>query len=117
MKKMVLKVAIEDEKRKRRAMRAVAAVEGVESVTVDMKERKITVIGEADPVDVAKKLMKLGFTELLSVGSANEEKAAAETPAVVYHHQLNPNYVYGPYEGYSSYTVVRDEDPNGCTIC
>jgi hypothetical protein len=49
--------------------------------------------------------------------SSHKEKAAAETPAVVYDHQLNPNYVYGPYEGYSSYTVVRDEDPNGCTIC
>ena len=74
-------------------------------------------IGEAEPVLLAKKLLKLEFTELLRVGSGNEEKVTAETPAVVYDHQLNPNYVHGPYEGYSSYTVVRDEDPNGCTIC
>jgi len=74
MKKMVLKVAIDDEKSKRRVMQTVAGVEGVESVSVDMKEKKITVIGEADPVSLTIKLRKFGFTELLSVGPAKEEK-------------------------------------------
>jgi len=73
---MVLRVAIDDEKSKRKAMTVVAAVQGkhqssilhcnfllqcigfreliryliagVESVAVDLKERKITVIGDAD---------------------------------------------------------------------
>jgi hypothetical protein len=76
MKKMVLKLAIDDEKNKRRAMRAIAGMEGVESVAVDMKEKKITVIGETDPVHLAIKLRKIGFTELLSVGPAKEEKKA-----------------------------------------
>lgn len=81
MKKMVLKVAIDDEKSKRRAMQTVAGVEGVESVAVDMKEKKITVIGDADPVSLTIKLRKFGFTELLSVGPAKEEKKDEKKPA------------------------------------
>lgn len=75
-KKMVLKLAVEDEKTKRRAMRGIAAVEGIESVSVNMMERKMTVIGEADPVFIAAQLRKFVFTELLSIGPviATEEK-------------------------------------------
>nr|ABK23023.1 unknown [Picea sitchensis] len=78
MKKMVFRVALENEKSKRRAMRAVAGV-GVESVAVDLREGIMTVIGDADPVFLAKKIRKLGFfAELLSVGPAKEEKKEAE---------------------------------------
>jgi len=124
LQKMVLKWVTEDEKSKRKVMKAVAGVEGVESVAVDMKEKKITVIGEADPVFLTVKLRKFGFTELLSVGPAKEEKKAegekkegakkeekkAGPPTVVY---MNPSS-YAPYP----YTVVADEyNPNTCTIC
>jgi len=125
MKKMVLKLVIEDERSKRKAMKAIAGVEGVESVAVDMKEKKITVIGEADPVFLTVKLRKFGFgfTELLSVGPAKEEKKPEaakkeekkeekkpDPPQVVY---LNPSS-YPPYP----YTVVtEDYNPNTCTIC
>ncbi|XP_057842355.1 heavy metal-associated isoprenylated plant protein 39 [Cryptomeria japonica] len=73
MKKMVLQVTIEDEKSKRKALKAVATVEGVDSVAVDMKQKKITVIGEADPVFVTLRLRKYGFccAELISVGPHN----------------------------------------------
>ena len=50
----------------------------MDSITVDMKEGKITVVGKADPVCVAMKIRKLGYgAELLSVASANakEEKS------------------------------------------
>jgi hypothetical protein len=109
MKKIVLKASIGDEKCKKRVVQTVAGVEGVESVAMDMKEMKITVIGEADPVDVATKLRKFGYAELLSVGPAKEEKKAegekkkdggkkeekkkAEPPKIVY---LYPSS-YGPY--------------------
>jgi len=128
MKKMVLKVAIDDEKSKRKAMTAVAAVEGVESVAVDLKERKITVIGDADPVCLTVKLRKFGCTELLSVGPAKEEKKAegekkeetkkdggkkdekkVEPPTIVY---VTPSS-YAPYP----YTVVTDDYNPSCTIC
>ena len=100
-------------------------IAGVESVAVDMKEEKITVIGEADPVFLTVKLRKFGFgfTELLSVGPAKEEKKPeaekreekkdqkkSDPPPVVY---LNPSS-YPPYP----YTVVADDyNPNSCTIC
>jgi len=126
MKKMVLKVSIEDEKSKRRAMTAVAAVEGVESVAVDMKDRKMTVIGDADPVCLTVKLRKIGFTELLSVGPAKEEKKPeggkkedkkedgkknekkVEPATVLY---VSPSYPPYPY------TVVTDDYNPSCTIC
>eukprot|EP01018_Ginkgo_biloba_P027503 Gb_38912 [translate_table: standard] len=114
MKKMVLKLEIHDESSKRKALKVVAGVEGVDSVSIDMKEKKITVIGEADPVFLTGKLRKFGHTELESVGPAKEEKKdekknekAATPPTIVY---LPSNY------GYSD-NVVSDENPNACVIC
>ena len=43
-----------------------------------MKEKTITVIGEADPVFLAAKLRKFGYTELESVGPAKEEDKKAD---------------------------------------
>ncbi|GLJ10211.1 hypothetical protein SUGI_0124130 [Cryptomeria japonica] len=120
MKKMVLKVTIEDEKSKRKAFKVVAGVEGVDSVAVDMKEKKITVIGDADPVNVTAKLRKsgFGFADLLSVGPAKEEKkeekkdkrkeeTKVESPKIV--------FIEKPY----GYGFGGEENPNacGCTIC
>eukprot|EP01018_Ginkgo_biloba_P027500 Gb_25180 [translate_table: standard] len=117
MKKMVLKLEIHDESSKRKALKVVAGVEGVDSVSIDMKEKKITVIGEADPVFLTAKLRKFGYTDLLSVGPAKEEDKKADekkeekapTPPTIV-------YLSSPYEGYS-YNVVSDENPNACVIC
>jgi hypothetical protein len=46
----------------------------VESVAVDLRKGKMTVIGDADPMLLTIKLRKFSFTELLSVGPAKEEK-------------------------------------------
>ncbi|KAL5727906.1 hypothetical protein ACHQM5_001048 [Ranunculus cassubicifolius] len=74
-KKMVLKLlTMTDEKTKRRAMEAVADVIGVDSIATDIKEQKLTVIGEMDTIKVAKKLKKLGKIDIVSVGPAKEEK-------------------------------------------
>ncbi|XP_059069507.1 heavy metal-associated isoprenylated plant protein 39-like [Cryptomeria japonica] len=125
LKKIVLKVAIENESSKKKALKQVA---GVDSVAVDMKEKKMTVIGDVDPVHLICKLRKLGFADLLSVGPAKEDKKGgekkeekkpqgnakkenkAESPNVVY---VPIGYYYRPYE----YTVVREEYPNTCVIC
>ncbi|GLJ10200.1 hypothetical protein SUGI_0123910 [Cryptomeria japonica] len=137
-KKIVLKLAIEDESSKKKALKRVAGIQGVDSVAVDMKEKKMTVIGNVDPVNLTSKLRKFVFAELLSVGPAKEEKKEgekkevkkegekkeekkpqgeakkenkAEPPKVevVY---MPMSYDYRPYE----YTVVRDEYPNTCVI-
>lgn len=78
MKKICFKVNVLDEKSKRKIMKSIAE-EGVESLAVDMKEGKITVIGEVDPVWLLVKLRKLGTSgELISVGPAKEEKCEAK---------------------------------------
>jgi hypothetical protein len=82
----------------------------VESVTVDIKEKNITVIREAAPFYFKIKLKKSRFTELLSVGPAKEEKKtekkeATESPKAG--HVARPSSEYGSefYKAYSSYTV------------
>lgn len=39
-----------------------------------MKEQKLTVIGQMDPVAVVKKLKKVGKVDIISVGPAKEQK-------------------------------------------
>nr|ADE77637.1 unknown [Picea sitchensis] len=75
-KKMVLRLVMDDYNMKRRALHSITKVEGIDSISLNMMEKKITVIGEADPVCITIKLRKFGFTELLSVGPADatEEK-------------------------------------------
>lgn len=41
---------------------------------MDLKEQKVTVVGDMDTVAVAKKLKKIGKVEIVSVGPAKEEK-------------------------------------------
>lgn len=41
---------------------------------MDMKEQKLTVVGDIDPVGVVSKLRKNWHTEILTVGPAKEEK-------------------------------------------
>ncbi|XP_057842354.1 heavy metal-associated isoprenylated plant protein 13 [Cryptomeria japonica] len=125
MKKMVLQLTIENEKRKRKALKVVAKVEGVDSVAVDMDEKKMTVIGEVDPVNVTTKLRKSGFcfAELMSVELTKEDKTeggiqdveVAEIPNVFYVQRPYYDYTYveRPYYGYS---YVHD-NPGACTIC
>eukprot|EP01018_Ginkgo_biloba_P034313 Gb_38465 [translate_table: standard] len=122
-KTVVLKVEIHCEKCKTRAMKTVAGVEGVESVAIDVKENKITVIGEADPVCLASKLRKFGCTELISVAEKKEEKKPAEKkpeekkPA----EKKDPpvTYVYLPQSCNrccDGYYVLSAENPNSCCI-
>ena len=98
---------------------------GVDSISMDMKDKKLTVTGEIDPVDVVNKLRKLCFTDIVSVGPAKEEKkkeeAKKEEPKkddkkkdtkeepIVY------PMLYSPYMPY--YVRSVEEDPNACVIC
>ncbi|XP_057842358.2 heavy metal-associated isoprenylated plant protein 39-like [Cryptomeria japonica] len=126
MKKMVLKSSIEDEKSKKKALKAVAGLEGVDSVAVDMKEKKITVIGAADPVFLTSKLRKFAYTELLTVGPTKEEKKEApkqeqkkeekktEPPATIFIHPSSYSYSHD----HRPYQDPEDSDEYSyCTIC
>ncbi|KAG2544142.1 hypothetical protein PVAP13_9NG789600 [Panicum virgatum] len=67
--KVVLRVpAMTDDKTKQKAMEAVA------DIYADLKDNKMTVIGDMDTVAIAKKLKKLGKIDIVSVGPAKEEK-------------------------------------------
>ncbi|XP_022891111.1 probable LRR receptor-like serine/threonine-protein kinase At1g51880 [Olea europaea var. sylvestris] len=76
--KLVIKVEVHDEKEKRKAMKAVSRLGGIESLAIDMKEKKLTVVGGFDPVQVVSKLSKSWYTEILTVGPAKEPEKKKE---------------------------------------
>ncbi|KAF7149785.1 hypothetical protein RHSIM_Rhsim02G0235300 [Rhododendron simsii] len=58
MLKIELQLEVHDDKGKRKAMNAVSSLPGIESIAMNMKDRKLTVIGDVDPVDIVSKLQK-----------------------------------------------------------
>lgn len=107
---------------------------GIDSIAMDMKEKKLTVVGDTDPVEVVSKLRKAWHTEILTVGPAKEpekkkddgkksdgknkkeddkkkdlnEQQAAELAGLY--------RVYNPY--LTNYYQVHsaEENPNACVI-
>lgn len=87
---------------------------GIDSIEVNMKDQKMTVTGDIDPVVVVCKLRKGWYAEILSVGPAKEEKKKEEskkeeTKKVEASKICYPPMVY--------YMPVQEEYPNNCVIC
>lgn len=92
-----------------------------------MKEKKVTVIGDVDPIAVVNKLRKLWHTELLSVGPAKEPAKEGENKKVDkkdgdnkkdQNEQIQDLMLgYQSYNPYIMRQYVAEENPNGCVIC
>lgn len=96
---------------------------GVESVSVDMKDKKLILTGDIDPVHVVGKLRKWCHTEIVSVGPAKEEKKKEESKPndkdSLKLYEAYPLYYQMRQPHYNQYQYVTsvEENPIGCVIC
>ncbi|XP_054787203.1 heavy metal-associated isoprenylated plant protein 12-like [Prosopis cineraria] len=140
MMKVVLRVDFHCEKMKTKAMKAVSKLPGVESVSVDMKNKKLTVTGDVDPVSVVDKLKKVCNTEIISVGPAKEPEKKKDEPKKddkakkeeeekkrleLEAQRLDELRRLSEFHHYHHYQMWRpcycvsmvEEDPTSCVIC
>lgn len=109
---------------------------GVESISIDMKDKKLTVIGNVDPVQVVNKLRKAWHTEIVSVGeNKKEEPKKAEPkkeepkkeapkkeegkkdPNELMAELIRAHQAYNPHLPMHYHVQSVEEDPNACVIC
>ncbi|XP_078428437.1 heavy metal-associated isoprenylated plant protein 39-like [Wolffia australiana] len=131
--KIVMKMDVANDNKKRKAMMAVSMLPGINFMSMDMKAKKMTVIGMVDPVMVVDKLRKRWNAHFISVGPKEEPKKAEtkkEEPKKTDAKKEQPRKDSAEHIGqlvklYQAYNpqltthysvIVREEDPNSCVI-
>ncbi|XP_074294232.1 heavy metal-associated isoprenylated plant protein 39-like [Silene latifolia] len=78
---VVLKLDMHDnDKCKRKVMKIVSPTPGIESISVDTKQRKLTLTGNMDPVTIVNKLRKVYHTEVDSIGPVKQPEKKKDEP-------------------------------------
>lgn len=111
--------------------------EGVESIAMDLKDKKLIVTGDIDPVSVVDKLRKLCQTKIVSIGPAKEPEKPKEQPKPQVQPEDMSEYLKARQEYYKQqqqlydyysatskqpampgyYVESVEENPNACVIC
>ncbi|KAK7291205.1 hypothetical protein RIF29_06160 [Crotalaria pallida] len=74
-KKTVVSVELLCSKCKQKVMKLIASVEGITSIVLDPAKNTVTVVGEADPVRIIKRVRKFRKSaSIVSIGPPKEEK-------------------------------------------
>ncbi|MQM08935.1 hypothetical protein Taro_041797 [Colocasia esculenta] len=124
--KVAIRLQMDDEKKRRKAMKLVARLAGLSSASIEGPQKdRMVVVGEGlDSVALTRLLRKnMGFAELISVATMRkdeeEERRSGSTPAVgwsayggggaAYPTPVQYYYVNQPRDGYT-------EDPSCCTM-
>lgn len=86
---------------------------------MDMKDMKMTVVGDIDVVSIVTKLKRICHTEIISVGPAKEPKKKEELGE--HYEDPVPELVqayksYDPQMGTYCYVTSAEENPNACAV-
>ncbi|XP_030533039.1 heavy metal-associated isoprenylated plant protein 39-like [Rhodamnia argentea] len=96
MQKAVLRVGWGNEKERKRAVKMISGYEGIQSVAVDLDNKKVTVIGDVDPVQLVENLRKRFDVDIDSLGP--KESPTPQGPTTV--GPSNDNSVISPTDYY-----------------
>jgi hypothetical protein len=89
----------------------VAKLAGVHSISMEMKDQKLTVIGNIDPVHIVAKLRKLCCTEIVTVEPAKEPEKKKEEPK-----KQDQDLHITAYHYHYPHVVSVEEDPNAICV-